>query len=288
MPIVVSRSLPGPRSIVTPVMNAMGYVRRASTDVTTDADMWPEDFDVRDGQRLRMRPLVGSDKQKLVDGLLHLSPQSRYFRFFTEKTRFTEAELAYLTEVDGNHHYALGVAHLRPDGTEGDGVAVGRFVRLPDVPDVAEAAIAVVDEMHARGIGRRLLERLIEAARARGVRAFRMEFLSLNRPMQDLLESVSPGATFVGDGPVVVAEFPIDDGLSSEVSTATGKLVAAEDDGSTPPRERTPLPALREWLRMVADGVVTLRQSFAMWLDGDQLRAVLARLRNPSDDPPEQ
>lgn len=260
--------------------------------------MWPEDFAVRDGRRLRMRPLVGDDRHKLAQGLMQLSPQSRYFRFFTEKTRFTASELTYLTEVDGDRHFALGVAHLRPDGTEGDGVAVGRFVRLPDAHDVAEAAIAVVDDMHALGIGRRLLEALIDAARARGVRAFRMEFLSLNRPMQDLLASVSPGATFVSEGPVVVAEFPIGDG-DADVETETdasdenapGDPVAPSDVDAPTKRDRVRAPALREWLRMVADGVVTLRQNFAMWLDGDQHRSLLSRLRGPTDcapkDPPD-
>jgi GNAT superfamily N-acetyltransferase len=253
----------------------MGY-RRDTEAVIDDAHMWPDDFDVDGPARLRMRPLVASDKQKLAEGLMRLSPQSRYFRFFTEKTRFTEAELAYLTEVDGDRHFALGVAHLRPDGTEGDGVAVGRFVRLPDTPDVAEAAIAVTDDMHARGIGRRLLERLIQAARARGIRAFRMEFLSLNRPMQDLLASVSPGATFSSEGSVVVAQFPIGDDADADPA---GELVTDAAPSDPPARERIRLPALREWMRMVADGAVDLRQSFAMWLDVDQLRALVARLR---------
>lgn len=229
--------------------------------------------------RLRMRPLVAGDKQKLAEGLMRLSPQSRYFRFFTEKTRFTAAELAYLTEVDGDRHFALGVAHLRPDGTEGDGVAVGRFVRLPDAPEIAEAAIAVTDDMHARGIGRRLLARLIDAARARGVRAFRMEFLSLNRPMRDLLASVSPGATFSNEGSVVVAQFPIGDDAD-----ASGELVPPEPPSDPSLLERVPLPALREWLRMVADGVVDLRQNFAMWLDVEQLRTLVARLRGGDPD----
>lgn len=224
---------------------------------TPDAAAWVEDLTLATGERLRMRPLRPDDKQAIATGLARLSAQSQYLRFFTAKTRFTDAELRYLTEVDGWNHYAIGVARIDDDGNEGEGVAVARFVRLPDEPEVAEPAIAVIDDMQGRGLGRRLMERLVQAGRERGVTRFRTEFLAVNSSMKELLEGLSPDARFVGEGATVVGEFPLvppEPGLESR---------------------RWPL---YEWLRLSASRAVELRRWFEMIFDREWLLAQLQRL----------
>lgn len=216
-----------------------------------------EDFTLDDGTRLRLRALRSSDRDKIAEGLSRLSPQSRYLRFFTAKARLTDAELRYLSEVDGHDHYAIGICFLDEDGTEGDGVAVGRFVRLPEDPDVAEPAIAVVDDMQGRGLGRRLMDRLVSAAVQRGVTRFRTEFLAVNDSMRDLVAKLSPEARFVAEGPVVVAEFPI----------APHPVPA----GTVPP--------MYQWLRLVAERAVEFRRAFSMMFDPATIRAALERAR---------
>src|SRR5207244_92171 len=108
-------------------------------------------------------------------GFAGLSAESRYRRFFSAKDRLSEAELRYLTEVDGVDHFALGALH------DGEGAGVARFVRLRDRPDTAEAAIVVVDERQGCGLGRLLLTRLTEAARERGITRFRSDVLARNQ-----------------------------------------------------------------------------------------------------------
>ncbi len=220
--------------------------------------MWTEDFSLPSGECFRMRPLRPDDKARIAEGLARLSPESQYLRFFTAKSRFTDAELRYLTEVDGWDHYAVGIARVLPDGTEGEGVAVGRFVRLPDEPEVAEPAVAVLDALQGRGLGRRLLQHLIAAAAARQVKRFRTEFLATNRPMKDLLEDLSPQARFVADGALVHAEFPV-----------------AAPPGGAPSGPPGPL---FEWLRLSASKAVTLRRRFAMIFDRAWVKAQLQRL----------
>ncbi len=227
------------------------------TSSTPEPAAWVEDLTLSTGERLRMRPLRPDDKQAIATGLARLSTQSQYLRFFTAKTRFTDAELRYLTEVDGWNHYAIGIARLEDDGTEGEGVAVARFVRLPDDPEVAEPAIAVVDDMQGRGLGRRLMERLVEAGRERGITRFRTEFLAVNNSMKDLLEGLSPEARFVSEGATVVGEFP---------------LVRREPEIES---RRWPL---YEWLRLSASRAVELRRWFEMIFDREWLLAQLQRL----------
>jgi GNAT superfamily N-acetyltransferase len=138
-----------------------------------------------------------------------LSPEARFSRFFAAKTRLSEAELRYLTEIDGVDHYALGVGLLHPDGTEGEGVGVGRFVRTRDDPTVAEPAIVVIDAWQGHGIGKLLLDRLIAAARERGIRHFRAECLAENHAIQHLFERLGPSVRVQQRGRVVGMEIPI-------------------------------------------------------------------------------
>ena len=65
---------------------------------------------------------------------------------------------------------------------------MARFIRSKEEHDVAEAAIAVVDDMQNRGVGHALLMALAEAARERGIKRFRADVLASNTPMRHLLE----------------------------------------------------------------------------------------------------
>ena len=161
----------------------------------------------RDGRTIVIRALQPEDKPLLVEGLERMSEESRYRRFLSPKPSFTSAELAYLTEVDHHDHEAL--IAIEPES--GELVGVARYVRLADEPEVAEAALAVVDEWQHRGVGTALLGHLIARARQAEVRRFRASVLGDNQPMLRLLDQ--PGLQPAGresSGPgVQVAEFDL-------------------------------------------------------------------------------
>lgn len=226
---------------------------------------WSEEVRLKDGTPLRLRPIGPSDKERLQAGLLALSPESQYLRFFTAKPRLTDAELAYLTEVDGRDHFAIGATTIAPDGSDGDGVGVARFVRLPQEADVAEPAIIVVDALQGQGLGTILMERLVEAARERDIRRFRSDFLAVNEGIRALLGKLSPQVTYREDGPYVTAEFPL------EPTPAV-------------PHEPSGADLMRDWLRMAAEESVQLRRRFAMLFDPDRLLETFRRLRHRGDD----
>ena len=138
-----------------------------------------------DGTRVAFRPIRPDDKERLSQGLRALSPESRYRRFFRDIDHFTPAQLRYLTEVDFRDHFAwIGVL---PDQPGSPGVGVGRWVRLEDDPEAAEAAVTVIDTFHGKGIGRTLLWLMARSAIERDVRAFRAWTLGTNAPMLELL-----------------------------------------------------------------------------------------------------
>ena len=185
---------------------------------------YSEDVRLEDGTRMRVRPVRPSDKQRLVDGFARLSTESRRSRFFGPKTRLTQKELRYLTELDGVNHFAIGALALVGRRREEDrGLGIARFVRSRDEPDVAEAAVVVVDDMQGRGIGHLLLERLVAAAVERGVRRFRSQVLARNSRMCDMITKAFPETRFATRGPVVVAEFLLPGQVTVSPGAPTGR-----------------------------------------------------------------
>lgn len=161
------------------------------------------------GERMVFRLVRPDDKDRLLEGLRRMSPESRFLRFFSHRDRLSAPELRYLTELDYDNHFALAVGALNPDGSE-LGLGVARFVRI-DPPHIAEAAIAVVDDAQGRGLGRLLFQRLVQAANERGVRVFRFEVLAENDAMLGLVEHLFPGTTATIEDRVVTLDCPLPD-----------------------------------------------------------------------------
>lgn len=101
------------------------------------------DTELRDGTPIRIRPVGPDDKAAIAAGLRELSPESQYLRFLQLRSEFSERELAYLTELDYVDHFAWAALAIAEPGAPGIGVA--RYIRDPDQPGVAEAAVVVID-----------------------------------------------------------------------------------------------------------------------------------------------
>jgi len=144
---------------------------------------------LRNGERVLIRPLQPNDRFRIAAEMGRLSEQSRYLRFHRPKTELTPEELQYLTRIDGVNHFALVAGDVR-----GKGLGVARYVRYSERPTVANMAIVVVDRMQGQGLGRALVQRLIEAAGERGITLLQCEVLPNNRAALHLLKSIAPSA----------------------------------------------------------------------------------------------
>jgi len=142
---------------------------------------------------VRVRPIRPSDAAGLQAGFEELSETSRYYRFHSGMRRLPESLLRYFTEVDGIDHVAL-VAFEVGESDLSRGVGVARFVRDPSAPTTAELAVTVLDRAQGRGVARRLLAELGEAARARGIESFKMTVIAGNLRARRLITSLGAAA----------------------------------------------------------------------------------------------
>jgi GNAT superfamily N-acetyltransferase len=191
-----------------PTLGTVPASRRLDAGLRYDHD-YSEEVVLRDGTRVRLRAVRPSDKARLQDGLKRLSTEAVLARFFVPKRQLTAQELRYLTEFDGYDHYALGAVLLDPDGSEGEGLAVGRFIRLPDASEAAEPAVVVLDEWQGHGLGRLVFDRLVAAATERGIHYFHAEFLPGNEGIQKLLEGICPRLMIWRQCDLLVADVPL-------------------------------------------------------------------------------
>ena len=140
------------------------------------------DIVLRSGSTLRLRPIRTEDARELLAFYQRLSPDSLYFRFFSIP-KVDSAKAARFCLVDYDGEFALvGEAGGRI-------VAVAHYFRLSSDPRRAEVAFTVEDALQGQGIGTRLLERLAEIARARGISIFEAEVLGYNRRMIDVFRN---------------------------------------------------------------------------------------------------
>src|SRR5579859_5534365 len=147
-----------------------------------------EEHELADGTRVVFRPVRPDDAEALRRAFERLSAGSRYRRFFGGLNGLTDEMVRYLTNVDGVDHVAICATLCSLDMKEEAIVGVARFVRLPGEPDVAEAAVTVIDDLHRQGLGRLLMLALAREAQARKITRFRGQVLAENAPMRHLLE----------------------------------------------------------------------------------------------------
>ncbi len=162
----------------------------------------PREVVLGDGTRLLLRLGTPGDRDELIAGFEHLSPESRHTRFFTPMPTLAPAVLDRLVDIDPDRHVAVAALDLdRPPGgdldAEGFGVGVGRYFVDAEDPSRAEVAVTVIDEYQGRGIGTVLLDALMAQAAHSGIGTFEALVLSRNEAVLKMLSGL--GATLEWD-----------------------------------------------------------------------------------------
>ncbi len=161
-------------------------------------------YQTHDGIHVVIRPIKPEDSQREQDFVQRLSPETRYMRFMNTIRELSPAQLIRLTQIDYDREMAF-VAIIEQDGVEVE-VGVARYATNPD-GESCEFAIVVSDDWQGKGLARRLMGTLIEAARSKGLKYMNGDFLGENTRM----------LKFVGSLGFVLSTHPEDSGLKRGV-----------------------------------------------------------------------
>lgn len=145
-------------------------------------------------------------KVQITNAIDSMSSQSRQFRFASPMKILSDKQLDYLSNLDGIDRLAW-CASIRTDNEE-RGIGLARYVKIEDEKNVAEYALAVVDEFQGQGIGYELLKKLIESAGINGLKILRGFILPSNMHMLSLCRRFD--ARFHSDDSFyVIADIPV-------------------------------------------------------------------------------
>jgi GNAT superfamily N-acetyltransferase len=150
---------------------------------------------------IRIRPIEATDHAALQAFYAGLSDDSRRTRFLGSTNGIGRTQSTYFCTPDHAHREGF-VAVMGP--VHGPTSIVGHLCVEPDGPTRAEVAVAVADELQARGIGRRLVEAAVVWARSDGVRTLTATMLADNPAIQRLLTGLGLPSVAVPVGAGVV------------------------------------------------------------------------------------
>ncbi len=134
---------------------------------------------LRDGSRYRVRPILPEDEPALIKLLESLRPEDLRLRFFTMIRHFSHEMAARMTQIDYDRELVLAV---ETDDAEARFCAMAHLVLEP-YGDRAEFAILVDHHHTGHGLGRRLMDELLNYARSRGLHIVYGDVLDENESM---------------------------------------------------------------------------------------------------------
>jgi len=130
------------------------------------------------GERLVIRPIRPEDAAAHGVFFSHLSSQDIRYRFFSAIRELSADQMARLTQVD----YDREMAFVAVREATGETVGVSRLVCEADGSS-GEFAVIVQADMKGKGLASRLMQRLIDWGRTRGLSEIVGQVLSDNAPM---------------------------------------------------------------------------------------------------------
>lgn len=136
-------------------------------------------------RRFSVRPIKPEDELLIGAMLVRVTPEDLRLRFFAPLKSFSHIFLARLTQLD----YAREMAFIAIEDDSGEAAGVVRLHADPGHVE-AEYAILLRSDLKGMGLGRALMELIIDWARAEGVGRVHSQVLAENGPMLALCRSL--------------------------------------------------------------------------------------------------
>ncbi|ONG57272.1 GNAT family N-acetyltransferase [Pseudoroseomonas deserti] len=151
-----------------------------------------EDWTSRKGRRLLIRPIRPEDAAAHAEAFRHLSPEDVRWRFFSQLRELPATQIARMTQIDYDREMAF-VAVEEREGAAPRTVGVARLIREAGGGpggDQGEFAVVTLPDWKGEGLGRHLMQRLIDWGRAQGLQRVVGQVLADNRPMLGFIRAL--------------------------------------------------------------------------------------------------
>jgi len=116
-------------------------------------------------QAIHIRPINSNDIEREKQFVEKLSPESRHFRFLDGMHQLTDKAASDLCDIDYDKKMAFIAVIKNPNNGEQE-IGVSRYAT--DDKNECECAVTVADEWKNHGLGRILMNKLIDFARGKG------------------------------------------------------------------------------------------------------------------------
>lgn len=177
-----------------------------------------------DGRTVLLRPAGPDDAGVIARLYLDLSPDSFWRRFHC--SRPAPPLVKRFASLGAGSACVVAAPLATPDRLAGE----ARFV--PIDAETAELALTVRDDYQGAGLGRLLLDALVQRARDAGLRRLRGEVLASNTPMLRLLQRYGCAATApADDSSEVCLEISAIGGMPGWPASSAGRRVLVEQRG---------------------------------------------------------
>ena len=140
-----------------------------------------------DGQSIIIRPINIQDMSLEFDFIEHLSPETKHYRFFGAINNLSEKVLKTFCDIDGKDSMAF-IATEQVDEKETE-IGVCRYV-VTSKPDVYELALTIADKWQHKGLGKLLMNQLINYAKSNGIKWLYSVELADNALMHNLCKEL--------------------------------------------------------------------------------------------------
>ncbi len=159
-----------------------------------------------DGDEVVVRPAKPVDERRIQEHYYGLDKEDIFSRFRHEKTSFSRSDV----EIRSNVDYVKDLTLLAVVGEFGFGrvVAVGECMLIGKI-NMAEVAFSVNKKFQNKGIGRRILRKLADSARERGIFGLMAYTSPNNQGMIRMFKSLpyKVKSTFDGEGVMLSCRF---------------------------------------------------------------------------------
>lgn len=142
---------------------------------------------LKDGSQCLFRPILPEDEPLLKLFIDQVTKEDLYYRYFSEISEFSHDDLANMTQIDYDREMAF--VAVRQNAARPEIIGVTRAMSDPDNID-AEFAVLVRSDLKGLGLGRLLLEKMIQYTRSHGLTRLTAITMPNNRGMIGLAKKL--------------------------------------------------------------------------------------------------